>query len=185
MDHTCVCVPFNLRQSFCGLLSAGARQAAACIHCAASVPSTSSRTSTSFPSSDQPSVECRAASADGSVRTLVLSVADAVQFMEGRRLPRHQAEPRWIDAYQVRRRCNPLYDWISHPEALHSLFGVCNGSASLQAMCIAEARHSLFRGRRAQSCVPNIAGAGPICGRAAGQWRRQGRPGRRGRGPQR
>jgi hypothetical protein len=35
------------------------------------------------------------------VRTLVLTVADPIQYMEGRRMPRHQAEPRWIDAYQV------------------------------------------------------------------------------------
>ena len=43
----------------------------------------------------------RSASLDGSVRTLVLTVADPIQYMEGRRMPRHQAEPRWIDAYQV------------------------------------------------------------------------------------
>ena len=35
------------------------------------------------------------------MRTLVLTVADPIQYMEGRRMPRHQAEPRWIDAYQV------------------------------------------------------------------------------------
>lgn len=61
------------------------------------------------------------------MRTLVLSVADAVQFMEGRRLPRHQAEPRWIDAYQVR-RCNPLCDRLSHGRpTLQKLYAALRG----------------------------------------------------------
>lgn len=46
-------------------------------------------------------VENREASADGSVRTLLLSVEDAVTFLEGRRVRHVQEKRRWIDDYRV------------------------------------------------------------------------------------
>ncbi|KAK9839211.1 hypothetical protein WJX81_001667 [Elliptochloris bilobata] len=46
-------------------------------------------------------VENRAESADGSLRTLVLSVEDQVTFLEGRTMRRRQEAPRWVDAYMV------------------------------------------------------------------------------------
>lgn len=46
-------------------------------------------------------VENRESSADGSVRTLTLSVEDHVNFMDGRKIKHVQENPRWIDAYQV------------------------------------------------------------------------------------
>jgi hypothetical protein len=44
---------------------------------------------------------CRAESADGTLRTLVLSVEDHVNFLDGRKVKRKQEAPRWIDAYTV------------------------------------------------------------------------------------
>ena len=43
----------------------------------------------------------REASADGSARTLQLSVEDAVTFTEGRRVRNVQEAPRWVDGYCV------------------------------------------------------------------------------------
>ena len=44
----------------------------------------------------------RAASLDGNAHTLVLSVEDRVQYLDGRYMSRRQAQPRWLDAYTVR-----------------------------------------------------------------------------------
>jgi hypothetical protein len=46
-------------------------------------------------------VENREASADGSVRTLLLSVEDHVNFLEGRKVRHVQENRRWIDDYRV------------------------------------------------------------------------------------
>ncbi|KAI3438700.1 hypothetical protein D9Q98_001120 [Chlorella vulgaris] len=46
-------------------------------------------------------VENREASADGSVRTLLLSVEDRVNFLEGRKVRHVQQDRRWIDDYRV------------------------------------------------------------------------------------
>lgn len=46
-------------------------------------------------------VENKEASADGSVRTLVLSVSDAVVFGDGRRVKHVQENRRWLDNYRV------------------------------------------------------------------------------------
>jgi len=46
-------------------------------------------------------VQNRAASADGSVRTLVLSVEDDVAFFDGRKRKHVQDSPRWIDRYKL------------------------------------------------------------------------------------
>ncbi|GAB4816983.1 hypothetical protein N2152v2_004029 [Parachlorella kessleri] len=46
-------------------------------------------------------VENKEASADGSVRTLVLSIEDHVNFMDGRKIRHVQENPRWVDAYQA------------------------------------------------------------------------------------
>ena len=43
----------------------------------------------------------RAESADGNTRTLVLSVEDHVNFLDGRKMRRRQEAPRWIDSYNV------------------------------------------------------------------------------------
>lgn len=43
----------------------------------------------------------RAESADGNTRTLVLSVEDHVNFLDGRKVRRRQEAPRWIDSYNV------------------------------------------------------------------------------------
>lgn len=43
----------------------------------------------------------REASADGSVRTLLLSVEDRVTFLEGRKVRHVQESRRWIDGYKV------------------------------------------------------------------------------------
>lgn len=43
----------------------------------------------------------RAESADGTLRTLVLSIEDHVNFLDGRKIKRMQEAPRWIDAYTV------------------------------------------------------------------------------------
>lgn len=45
-------------------------------------------------------VENREASADGSVRTLLLSVEDHVNFLEGRKVRHVQENRRWIDDYK-------------------------------------------------------------------------------------
>ncbi|GMH35471.1 hypothetical protein BSKO_03339 [Bryopsis sp. KO-2023] len=45
--------------------------------------------------------ENRGASADGTVRLLVLSVEDHVDYMDGRKLKRIQKAPRWIDSYKL------------------------------------------------------------------------------------
>lgn len=45
--------------------------------------------------------ENRGASADGTVRLLVLSVEDHVDYMDGRKLKRIQKAPRWIDNYKL------------------------------------------------------------------------------------
>eukprot|EP00887_Chlorella_sp_A99_P000932 scaffold5.g932.t1 len=44
-------------------------------------------------------VENKEASADGSVRTLVLSVEDHVEFLEGRKIRNVQEHERWVDRY--------------------------------------------------------------------------------------
>ncbi|CAL8469738.1 g9280 [Coccomyxa elongata] len=46
-------------------------------------------------------VENKAESADGQMRTLVLSVEDHVNYLDGRRMRRRQEGPRWVDAYKV------------------------------------------------------------------------------------
>lgn len=46
-------------------------------------------------------VENREASVDGSVRTLLLSVEDRVNFLEGRKVRHVQENRRWIDDYRV------------------------------------------------------------------------------------
>ncbi|KAK9802950.1 hypothetical protein WJX72_006330 [[Myrmecia] bisecta] len=46
-------------------------------------------------------LENKAESVDGCLRTLVLSVEDHVEFLEGRKISRRQESPRWIDAYKV------------------------------------------------------------------------------------
>lgn len=45
-------------------------------------------------------VENREASADGSVRTLLLSVEDHVTFLDGRKVRHVQESRRWIDDYK-------------------------------------------------------------------------------------
>ncbi|KAK9862207.1 hypothetical protein WJX84_008668 [Apatococcus fuscideae] len=49
--------------------------------------------------------ENRGASADGSLRTLVLSVEDRVNFLDGRRVRARQEAPRWIDQYTTPGQC--------------------------------------------------------------------------------
>ena len=46
-------------------------------------------------------IENKAASADGSVRTLVLSVDDAVVYADGRRVRHVQENKRWLDEYKL------------------------------------------------------------------------------------
>ncbi|CAD7699795.1 unnamed protein product [Ostreobium quekettii] len=46
-------------------------------------------------------VENRAASADGNVRLMVMSVEDHVDYLEGRKVKRIQKAPRWIDDYKL------------------------------------------------------------------------------------
>lgn len=55
---------------------------------------------------------------DGSLRTLVLSVEDHVNFLDGRKVKHVQEYPRWVDAYKVGscrdgRRMSCLSFWFS------------------------------------------------------------------------
>lgn len=44
---------------------------------------------------------CRAVSADGGARLITISVEDPMTVLEGRSMSPRQAEPRWIDSYEV------------------------------------------------------------------------------------
>jgi hypothetical protein len=70
-----------------------------------------------WPDSHAPASACREASADGSVRTLLLSVEDRVNFLEGRKVRHVQQDRRWIDDYRWvagRHVCTRCACWLWH-----------------------------------------------------------------------
>ena len=136
------------------------------------------------PSQNLPAPRCREASADGSVRTLLLSVEDAVTFLEGRRVRHVQEKRRWIDDYRCvrvcaclpQRLCCAAVQRVAGGMAVGVGAGTCSsdapsaGARTSISMCRAAAAHQR-RSPPASTCVCYAARlASPAACRVPGQF---------------